>query len=478
MRVPIVVNHQPSPLANAFAAIGDQIARQPTVEQRALAQAQADAYGAKAAKDAREAAAMQAAPQQLADIFAQHYDTAPGATELNFDAPEGQNGLVPESPANQAARMQPRMAALFAGLGDDGAKAITEGLRVAQAYGAPDDMRRSMVLGGKAIDADFAPTAAEGNRIMTRNTTEEIRKENAKPMTETQFKAGRLAKNWENLDTLNPQQQIALGVAPKKGIALTTNPETGEVEFSMGGDATGLDKPITKDYQKALAANQELKAMATTLKGLVAANPSGVGATGNVQRIAQNAADVAGVATKLFGSPEGAEQAIATAAADAAANGVSLDFNPQLPLITRIHNLMLYKAADALAGQSGRSVTDADIKRVVGITGDPESWMEGPKSYMSGLDFLINMADVNSKRATEMLKSGSIRPVMPGGSATSDALPLGTGEPPKNAPAPGLATVAPEIRIQQARKAIAIGKDRTAVIQMLNKLGIQPPADL
>lgn len=469
MRVPLVVNQQPSGLAQAFSQIGSSFASMPTADQRALYQAQADLQTAQAAEKTREAAAVASAPAELSQIFAQHYDTAPGATELNFDAPEGQNGLVPESPANMATRTTPKLAALFANLGKDNAGAITEGMRLAQAFGTPDDMRRSMVIGGHGIDANFAPTASEGDRITTRNINDDIRKRNSQPMSESEWKAGQLSKNFEHLGDLSPQQQIALDVAPKKGISLSTNPETGEVEFNMGGDAAiGMDKPITRDYQKSLAANQELKAMTTALSSLVQADPSVVGATGNIQRIGQNAADVAGVATQLFGSPEGAENAIATAAADAAANGVSLEFNPQLPLITRLHNLMIYKAADALAGQQGRSVTDADIRRVVGMVGDPESWLEGPQAYQSGLGFIGNMADINIKRSSEMLKAGTVAPVMPGGNSTAGALPLNTGAPAQD----------PALRIEQARKAIAAGKDRAAVLKTLQSMGIQPPADL
>lgn len=469
MRVPLVVNQQPSGLAQAFSQIGSSFASMPTADQRALYQAQADLQTAQAAEKTREAAALANAPAQLSQIFAQHYDTAPGATELNFDAPEGENGLVPESPANMAARTTPKMAELFAGLGKDNAAAVTEGMRLAQAFGTPDDMRRSMVIGGHGIDANFAPTASEGDRITTRNINDDIRKRNSQPMSESEWKAGVLAKNFDNLDKLNPMQQNVIGALPKKGMSASMNPETGEFEFSMGGDAaTGMDKPITKDYQKSLAANQELKSMATALSSLVQANPSAVGATGNIQRIGQNAADVAGVATKMFGSPEGTEQALATAAADAAAHGVSLEFNPQLPLITRLHNLMIYKAADALAGQSGRSVTDADIRRVVGMVGDPESWLEGPKAYQSGLGFINNMADINIKRSSEMLKAGTVAPVMPGGNSTAGALPVDTGAPAQD----------PALRIEQARKAIAAGKDRAAVLKTLQGMGIQPPADL
>lgn len=480
MKMPLIVQGQPSPLANAFSQIGSAIANGPSAEQRALFSAESDLNRLKVDEMIRQANAVKGAGSRLSDIFGEHL-AGIDATPQTMVGPAPQEGYTMEDPADQTMRRTTGLASLFADVGKEGAAAIKEGLATGQAFGTPDEMRRSMVLGGHSIDPNFAPTAAEGNRIMTRKTDDSIREAAAKPMTESEFKAKQLQQNWDHLDQLSPQQQLATGVAPKKGMSLTTDAD-GNVSFSTGGDATGMDKPITKDYQKSLQANQELKSYVTALRDLVKTNPSGVGPTGNVQRIAQNAADVMQVATKMFGSPEGVNKALATAAVDAQAHGLSLNFNPSLPLITRIHNLMIYKAADALAGQSGRSVTDADLKRIVGTVGDPSSWTEGPQAYTSGLDFLDNMADINIQRSSEMLKAGNVNPVMPGGNATAGALPINTTPgAPAAAPAGAAQPISPQQAVDlvsKARAAIGSGKNRAMVLQRLQEMGIQPPGDL
>lgn len=479
MRMPLVVQGQPSPLANAFSQFSSAIANGPTAEQRALYSAEADLSRLKTDELVRQAAAMKGAGSRLSSIFDEHL-AGVDATPETMVGPAPEEGFAMEDPQDASMRRTTGIASLFAEIGKENSAALKEGLATGQAFGTPDEMRRSMVLGGHAINPEFAPTAAEGDRITTRKTNESIREADAKPMTESEFKAQQLQKNWDNLDKLSPQQQLATGIAPKKGMSLTTDAD-GNVSFSTGGDATGLDKPITKDYQKSLQANQELKSYITALRDLVKTNPSGVGPTGNVQRIAQNATDVVQVATKMFGSPEGVNKALATAAVDAQENGLSLNFNPSLPLITRIHNLMIYKAAGALAGQEGRSATDADIKRIVGTVGDPSSWTEGPQAYSSGLDFLDNMADINIERSSQMLKAGNVAPIMPGGAATAGALPINT-TPGAPAAAPNAAsTMTPQQAVDmvsKARQAIASGKNRAGVIKRLQEMGLQPPGDL
>lgn len=484
MRQPLIVNAQSSPIAQSFSDIAKMFMSGPTPEERERARAQTGVFGAqtnaynaqarldsmKADELAAQAAALKSAGADLASLFAEYTPQGVPVAEmqgpLQPPMPAGTQGpelpgtaFPTESPEMRGRRMTSGLGDLFARIGKDNAAALQAGITAGQAFGTPDDMRRSMVLQGKTIDAEFAPTASEGARIMA-----------SKPRSRTEVEGQFLADNFSNLDKLNPYQREALGAEPKKGTAFSVAPD-GTVTYESGGSAaTGLAKSNVATQQKNLEANQQLLRMVDQLESLVDSDPTIVGPIGNIQRGAQTAFDTADNLTKMFGSVEGYNAELEQARQLAARNNLSLDFNPNLPNVIKLNNLLLYKAAEALAGQSGRSVTDNDIKKIRAVTGDPGSWIEGPRAYKSGLSLLRNIANANIETTGKILGSGTVDSLMPGAPQPSLGGPAPTtGAPPAAAEDP---------LVMKAREAIRSGKDRAQVIDRLRQMGVEPPPNL
>lgn len=61
-------------------------------------------------------------------------------------------------------------------------------------------------------------------------------------------------------------------------------------------------------------------------------------------------------------------------------------YDPRLNALQQAANLMVYQAASALASQSGRSVSDKDVKMFRSIVGDPQSFFMNQQKFMSNLD--------------------------------------------------------------------------------------------
>lgn len=464
MREPLVIQAGASPLAKTFENLATTLMSGPTADERALREAQARIYGAQANEMERQQEALKGAKSALAQLFEDYNPAGVPVSEIQGPLRPGES-FPTEAPSQRATRISTGMADLFAQIGKDNAAALQSGLSAGQAFGAPDDMRRSMVLQGKEIGPDFAPTAGEGNRIVQRNSDIAVAEAKAKPRSKAEVEGQYLADNFDKLDQLNPYQREVLGAEPKAGTSFEVGPD-GTVTYSSGGSALNLAKQNVATQQKNLQANQELKRMVGQLKEIVTTDPTVVGPVGNIQRGAQTAFDTADNLTKIFGSVEQYNADLEAARQMAARNGLSLDFNPALPNVVKLNNLLLYKAAEALAGQSGRSVTDQDIKKIKTVTGDPGSWFEGPKAYMSGLDLLSKIADDNLATTGAMLQSGSVAPIMPGAQpagAVGGSAPAGSD---------------PALMIQKARQAISQGKDRAMVLQRLQQMGITPPGDL
>lgn len=139
-------------------------------------------------------------------------------------------------------------------------------------------------------------------------------------------------------------------------------------------------------------------------------DPANFGIPGAVKGAAQDATAIAeGVATGLgFTSPREALESIRN---DAAANGIDPSllpgvFDPSLPALHTVADLLVYQAAAALAGQSGRAVSDYDVRRFKNVVGDPRSFMMNRERFLAKLDELQRLVSGVSQVNTQALTGG------------------------------------------------------------------------
>jgi hypothetical protein len=121
-------------------------------------------------------------------------------------------------------------------------------------------------------------------------------------------------------------------------------------------------------------------------------------------------------------------------------------FDPNLPALQTLSDLLVYSAASALAGQESRSVSDFDVKKVQGMVGDPRSFLMSQQKFLAKLETLGDIVAGIEGSTQEFVDQNR------GG--RSQASPL-----------------------DQARDAIARGAPRDRVLQRLQQNGIQVPAD-
>ena len=251
-------------------------------------------------------------------------------------------------------------------------------------------------------------------------------------LTDTNRKGTLLGQNFDNLPALNPQQQEVLGarvsgdkagttrnyILPENGGVMLTydsrtdvngNPlPTGGYIGTVEGSAqdTGVTKPVRADEERATIANKKFQRLINM--GMALTNdPTLFGAQGKVRSLAQELdAGVSGVTAALGGDVEAARNELAQ---ELSATGVDATrvlpelYNPNLPKVQTIWGLLLYQGAAALAGQDGRSVSDADIKTFRSIIGEPQGWFTSAEMMRSKLETALEIVGSMDNVSREVL---------------------------------------------------------------------------
>lgn len=164
-----------------------------------------------------------------------------------------------ESPAEQAARIQPLIGGSMVGPGvtSDMAKQFVEALAASKAMGGSDEARQSMILGGHSVDQNFAPTAAEGNAIQHRNAWDV-------PLNEGQVK-GSYLQAMEPF--LSPRQKLNIvapggtnmSLSPTGGLSISSSPNGNALPGEYGALPPGT--PIMPKVQDSFLAEQQKNMM-------------------------------------------------------------------------------------------------------------------------------------------------------------------------------------------------------------------------
>lgn len=233
-------------------------------------------------------------------------------------------------------------------------------------------------------------------------------------LSEADTKGVLLGRNFDNLATLDPMQRQVLGANPSaegkgtpKNYILngktfitydgTTDAQSGQplppggYVGTVQGDAagTGVTNAVNTGIQQGILANNKLSKLLGAVREVAQKDPSNFGLPGFVKGIVQDTRQVAqGLAQGLgYQQPE---QMLNEAIQGAMKNGIDPNliagvFDPDLSSLHTLSDLMVYSAAEALAGQSGRSVSDRDVQFFKTIVGDPQEWMMSQDKYLAKL---------------------------------------------------------------------------------------------
>ncbi len=180
--------------------------------------------------------------------------------------------------------------------------------------------------------------------------------------------------------------------------------------FAPAGNISGV---VLNKLTQARDENRQVIDLATQLKNMAANDPSIVGVAGNVTRGAQSLYGAGAGLAQMFGGQQNFDQQYTGVVQDLNARGVhvpGIQFNPNAPNIVKLNTILIYKAASALAGQSGRDISDADVKRAIAMVGDPASWLTDHRSYIAGLDLVTNQATSAMNTIDQQLRTNNIAP--------------------------------------------------------------------
>lgn len=247
-------------------------------------------------------------------------------------------------------------------------------------------------------------------------------------------------------------------------------PQGGYLATAQGDtNAVGLNSSVTTDLQKQDISNQRFKNLVGFTRNLAQADANNFGVAGIAKGFMQDAQAVAGNVAQGLGY-SGVQEAVNTARQKAMAGGVdpgllSGVFDPKLPALYTAADLMVFSAAEALAGQQGRSVSNKDVAVFKNIVGDPAEWTGNQQKFLAKLDTVEQILAMNQGVVDQRLRGGAP-------SAAAQAAP-GVAQPPGAAPgAPPIPAGADPLAA--ARDAITRGADRNAVIRRLQQNGINP----
>jgi hypothetical protein len=263
-------------------------------------------------------------------------------------------------------------------------------------------------------------------------------------VSETQARGRQLLENWDTLDQLTPEQRAVLGAEPNaataSGVKNYILPD-GRVLLTRDGQTDMQGNPLppggylgtvegsAKDVgvltNAATTAVQEQKLAVEKFRGLLALtrevaekDPTNFGLPGFIKgTVADVAALANGIAIGL--GYDGAAQAINDARQRALANGISPSlisglFDENLASLHTVSDLLVYSAAEALAGQSGRSVSNKDVEMFKEIVGDPQSWLMSQERFLAKLNMLERIVNTTSGVLDDALFNG----LTPGQSAS------------------------------------------------------------
>lgn len=208
----------------------------------------------------------------------------------------------------------------------------------------------------------------------------------------------------QGMDT-NSAKQFALSQAAKRSAGMSiTSPDGTTIE--MGG-IPGLERPVRTELQQADISGQRLRGLINMAREVAQRDPTNFGLPGSVKGLVQDAGQLAKSVAVGMGY-NGLEEALADAKRSAERNGLNPQllsgiYDSTLPEIQTLSDLLVYAAAESLAGQSGRSVSDKDVAYFKRLVGDPRDWLSSQEKFLAKLNILEDVAGLRQDVTNQYL---------------------------------------------------------------------------
>ena len=261
------------------------------------------------------------------------------------------------------------------------------------------------------------------------------------PISETNQIGTLIGTHFDDLPSLNPQQQEVLGahvdgsgtnkastprnyfVGDQKFITYdgVTDAQTGlplppggqlvSTQLQGGRGDIGLTPAVTTDVQSDIISADRFIGIADRMIELTHTDPSLFGLPGAVRGGAQELAQAVNAIGGLFGGD--VDRMADAARRDLAANGLAnllpQLYDPNLPKVEMLGYLALYAGASTLAGQENRSVSDKDIQLMMRILGNPQGIFSSAQSVRTKMT-LAKEITLEHRRLAQQYLSQGVRP--------------------------------------------------------------------
>lgn len=246
-----------------------------------------------------------------------------------------------------------------------------------------------------------------------------------------------------------------MGPDGQRGSAPVSQLPTGPGYTAFAGQATGtpdqLRPTVRAQLQTQGIANEQFGNMMNMAEDIARRDPTIFGATGNVRRLAQNVGQQVGNIRQL--APEASlGEVFADTQQRAAANGINLlnpmQYDPNLTDIVTMSELLIFGAAEALANQQGRSVSDKDVGLFRSIVGDPTGWTSSQEQFLSKMGLIRNVLN---------MKQGVIQDALNLGQGGLGGVAASAASPSAAPPAPA-APMAPEAELPPGATMVGPGR--------------------
>lgn len=210
----------------------------------------------------------------------------------------------------------------------------------------------------------------------------------------------------------------------KRGITLngTTDSATGEAIPAGATVFTGQVQPgdvdgLTKGDRSKLIQNNADIGLFNDYIGrarTLADDPTAFGLTGYLRGTVQEAVQQGNALGQWLG--QGQQEAQKELAAKGAPPQLLVEFDPRLPQLAGMRNLLAYQAAKILSGQQGRDVSDKDYAAMKRLVGD-DGMLSSQAGFRAALDQLDELTGLSAARNKGLL------PNAPGAANTTAAPP-------------------------------------------------------
>lgn len=192
---------------------------------------------------------------------------------------------------------------------------------------------------------------------------------------------------------------------------------------------------VRGELQQAQITQDDFINVLNRAESIATRDPTLFGVVGQLRRAGQAASETMSNVAQIFGAKDvdGVRAQALAGLKNAGVNDGVIQrfglFDPNIPELQAVSSLLVYKAAAALAGQSGRGVTDKDIDHVIKMVGDPMSWTSSQQDFLAKAKILRGM--ISDSRSLTNRYLGTDNPLPPA------AAPQPTGSAPLDTPAQG-----------------------------------------